>query len=167
MYMVLVFKKLNISLTFIVSVAEKMMGWETQPNGHTQNTAIHSVAESLAYHKAGLAGLEHTGCLETSLLETSYLETPLFKSISMYLLWSPKIDQGHPKGKEAHPSQPRKPCLPPEHRPQKVCACKIFQAGTALLRSSDLLLYVSMVEVGGEGRTVPPSLDASLCYPGP
>lgn len=159
MYMVLFFKKLNISLTFIVSVVQKVMGWETH-----RIQPCHSVAASLAYHKAGV---EYTGCLETSLLEISYLETPLFKSISMYLLWSPKTDQGHPKGKEAHPSQPRKPSLPPEHRPQKVCACKILQAGTALLRSSDLLLYVSMVGVGGEGRTVPPSLDASLCYPGP
>lgn len=130
----------------------------------------HSLPAFLVYHKAGLAGLEQIGRLETSLLEISYLETPLFKSIlsiSMDLPWSPKIDQGHPKGKETHPSQPRKPSLSPEPGPQKVCACKILQAGPALLRSSDLLLYGSMVEVGGEGRTVPPSLDASLCYPGP
>lgn len=121
------------------------------------------------YHSANISCLSQ-GCLEISLLEISYLETPLFKSIlsiSMDLPWSPKIDQGHPKGKEAHPSQPRKPSLSPEPGPQKVCACKILQAGPALLRSSDLLLYGSMVEVGGEGRTVPPSLDASLCYPGP
>lgn len=71
-------------------------------------------------------------------VEINHLETPFLKSVLSCLPWSlkargssadcNKVEVLVVKGKEEHPSQPRKPSLPSEHSPQKVQACKIFQA---------------------------------------
>lgn len=125
----------------------------------------HSVPAFLVYHKTGLAGLEQIGCLETSLLEISYLETPLFKcilSISVDLPWSLKTDQGHPKGKEARPSQPRKPSLSPEPgAPESLC----LQDPSGWASFAKVIRSASIWEHGWGWRGRKNSSPFSGCFP--